>query len=74
MAGYNEALGEMENLNHAAATGFKWTNLKVLCRPFFMTDTKVDVIVNNLVETFSGYIIKERTKHLILEQPLCKDW
>ena len=67
MKDYNEALGEMEILNHAAATGFKWTNLKVLCRAFFMTDTKVDVLVNNLVETFNGSIIKERTKHLILE-------
>ena len=29
------------------------------------TQTKVDVIMNNIVETFSGYIINARTKHLI---------
>ena len=29
------------------------------------TNTKVDVIMNNLAETFNGYIINVRTKHLI---------
>ena len=29
------------------------------------THTKADVIMNNLVETFNGYIINARTKHLI---------
>ena len=29
------------------------------------TNTKADVIMNNLAETFNGYIINVRTKHLI---------
>ena len=29
------------------------------------THTKTDVIMNNLAETFNGYIINTRTKHLI---------
>ena len=55
----------MENLNHATAVGFRGANPKVLCRAFLKTSTKVDVIVNNLAETFNGYIINGRTKHLI---------
>ena len=65
MADYNEALDEMENLNHVAAVGFRGANPKVFCRAFLKTDIKVDVIVNNLTETFNGYIINARTKHLI---------
>ena len=34
MANYNEALDEMENLNHAALAGFRGANPKVLCRAF----------------------------------------
>ena len=29
------------------------------------THTKADVIMNNIVETFNGYIVNARTKHLI---------
>ena len=65
MADYNKALDEMENLNHVAIAGFKGANPKVFCRAFLKTDTKADVIVNNLAETFNGYIINARTKHLI---------
>ena len=57
MADYNEALDEMKILNHVAAAGFRRANPKVFCRAFLKTNTKVDVIVNNLVETFNGYII-----------------
>ena len=64
MADYNEALDGMRILNHAAAGRFRGANPKVFCRAFFKTDTKADV-VNNLVETFNGYIINARTKHLI---------
>ena len=32
---------------------------------FLKTDTKDDVIVDNLAETFNGYIINARTEHLI---------
>ena len=65
MTDYNEALDEMENLNNVEAVGFRGANPKVLCRAFLKTNIKVVVIVNNLVETFNGYIINARTKHLI---------
>ena len=65
MADYNEALDEMENLSHVATVRFRGANPKVFCRAFLKIDTKVDVIVNNLDETFNGYIINARIKHLI---------
>ena len=65
MENYNEALDEMENLNHAVAVGFRRANPKVFCMAFSKTDTKDDVIVDNLAKTFNGYIIHIRTKHLI---------
>ena len=65
MADYNEALHEMENLKHDATARFRRANPKVFCRAFLKIETKADVIVNNLVETFKGYIINARTKHLI---------
>ena len=65
MADYNETFDEMEILSHAAAIGFRGANPKVFCKPFLKTDTKVDVIINNLVETFNGHISNARTKHLI---------
>ena len=58
MADYIVAFDEIENLNHAADVGFRGTNLKVFYR-------QVDVVVNNLAETFNGFIINARTKHLI---------
>ena len=54
MANYNEALDEMENLNSVAAIGFKGVNLKVFHREFLKPYTKIDVIVNNLAQTFDG--------------------
>ncbi|KAL2905507.1 Leucine-zipper-like transcriptional regulator 1 [Bienertia sinuspersici] len=51
--------------NTAAELAFRGYNPSLLCRAFLDTNTKVDVIVNNLAETFNGYIINSRTKHLI---------
>ena len=62
---YNEALDEIENLNHATNVGFRGTNPKVFYGAFFKTNTKTDVIVNNPAKTFNGYIINAMTKHLI---------
>lgn len=64
-ADYNEALDEMEAVNPDAVIAFKIYNPKVFCRAFMDITTKVDVIVNNLAETFNGYIINARVKHLI---------
>lgn len=64
-ADYNDALEEMKKVNPLSVDAFKSYNPKVFCRRFMNTDTKVDVIVNNLAETFNGYIITARTKHLL---------
>ena len=65
MVDYNEVLDEIENLNPTTTIRLSGTNPKVFYRTFLQTYKKVDVIVNNLTETFNGYIINVRTKHLI---------
>lgn len=62
---YNDALEEMKKVNPDSVDAFKSYNPRLFCRRFMNTDTKVDVIVNNLAETFNGYIINARTKHLL---------
>ena len=52
-------------MNPTIVVGFKGSNPKVFCRAVMKTHTKADVIMNNLAETFNGYIINSRTKHLI---------
>ena len=65
MADYNETLDEMENVNPGEATGIRGTNPEIFYKAFLKADTKGDVIVNILTETFNGYIINAKTKHLI---------
>ena len=38
---------------------------KVFFKAFLKTDTKADVVINNLAKTFNGYMINAMTKHLI---------
>ena len=65
IADYNEERDELEKLNHATTIGFRGSNPKVFYRAFMKTHTTIDVIMNNLAETFNGYIINARTRHLI---------
>lgn len=65
MTDYNAALEELTNINAAAATSFTSYNPKCFCRAFMKTSIKSDAITNNMAETFNGYIINARTKHLI---------
>lgn len=55
----------MEKLNFSTLVGFRGNYPKVFYVIFLKTHTKVDVIVNNLSETFNSYIINARTKHMI---------
>ncbi|CAH9134895.1 unnamed protein product [Cuscuta epithymum] len=64
-ADYYDALTEMEQLSPTATQAFKAYDPKRFCRSFIQTKTKCDVIVNNMAETFNGYILNARTKHLI---------
>ena len=63
IAYYFEEIEELEKVNPATTTEFKGSNPKVFCRAFMKTHTKADVIINNIAETFNGYIINARTKH-----------
>ncbi|XP_021776378.1 uncharacterized protein LOC110740206 [Chenopodium quinoa] len=64
-ADYRDALNKLETTNAAAAAGFKSYNPNVFCRAFLKTDVKADAITSNMAETFNGYIINARAKHLI---------
>lgn len=65
LADYNDALEKLETLHPDAATAFKGYNPKLFCRAFLDTSVKTDAITSNMAETFNGYIINARTKHLI---------
>ncbi|XP_056690438.1 uncharacterized protein [Spinacia oleracea] len=65
LADYNDALEELTQLNVDAATAFKGYKPEVFCRAFLDTTMKTDAITSNIAETFNGYIIQARTKHLI---------
>ena len=62
---YNEVMDDLEKMNPTTTVIFRVSNPKVFCRAFMKPYTKADVIMNNLVETFNGYIINGRTKHMI---------
>ena len=55
----------MEKILPAVVDGFKRYNPACFCRAYMSSTTKVDVIVNNMVKTFNGYIIIAQTKHIM---------
>ncbi|KAL2925795.1 Elongation factor 1-alpha [Bienertia sinuspersici] len=61
----NDAYDELEKADEAAALSFKRYNPKCFCRAYMSTSCKADVITSNLAETFNGYIIHARNKHLV---------
>ncbi|XP_021728772.1 uncharacterized protein LOC110695855 [Chenopodium quinoa] len=64
-ADYEEALEKLAEANPAAAQAFKACNPNVFYKAFLKTEVKADVITSNMEETFNGYIINARTKHLL---------
>ncbi|CAH9050571.1 unnamed protein product [Cuscuta europaea] len=64
-ADYEDAVQEMEKISPTATAALKMYDKSKFCRAFIQTKTKCEVIVNNMDETFNGYIINARTKHLI---------
>ncbi|XP_021721321.1 uncharacterized protein LOC110688869 [Chenopodium quinoa] len=64
-AGYEEALAKLNEINVEVALDFKAYNPENFCRAFLSTDIKTDAITSNIAETFNGYIINARTKHLL---------
>ncbi|KAL2906837.1 Protein FAR1-RELATED SEQUENCE 5, partial [Bienertia sinuspersici] len=65
MADYEEALEQLRTVNEEAAHAFLSYNPKLFCRAFMTTTCKADVITNNMAETFNGYIINARSKHVL---------
>ena len=64
-ADFEDALVEMEKILRIAVDGFKRYNPAFVCRTYMSSTAKVEVIVNNMAETFNKYIISTRTKHII---------
>ncbi|XP_076899167.1 uncharacterized protein LOC143552959 [Bidens hawaiensis] len=67
---YNEAdhkiaLEDMTQVKVEAYEAFINQNPKCFCMCYIQTHNKSDVIVSNMAETFNGYIIKSRSKHII---------
>ncbi|XP_021736277.1 uncharacterized protein LOC110702843 [Chenopodium quinoa] len=65
MADYNEGLEKFAELNVDAANDFKLLRPELFCRAFLNPAVKTDAITSNIAETFNGYIIQARTKHLL---------
>ncbi|KAL2898834.1 Preterminal protein [Bienertia sinuspersici] len=66
MVDFDDAMKVLAEDNTAAELAFKGYSPSLFCRAFLDTNTKVDVIVKSLGETFNGYIINSRTKQLII--------
>ncbi|KAL2925707.1 AT-hook motif nuclear-localized protein 27 [Bienertia sinuspersici] len=65
LADYDDALQQLSEVSNAAAIAFRSYNPNLFCRAFMGTSCKADVVTNNMAETFNGYIINARTKHVI---------
>ncbi|XP_074288999.1 uncharacterized protein LOC141614141 [Silene latifolia] len=63
--GFEDGLAVVREVDSKTADAFLACNPKLFCRAFISTQSKNDVIVNNMAETFNAYIISARTKHLI---------
>ncbi|XP_021734705.1 uncharacterized protein LOC110698475 [Chenopodium quinoa] len=65
IADYEERLQELAVINNDAAEAFKRYNPYLFCRAYLRNSIKTDAITSNIAETFNGYIIQARTKHLL---------
>ncbi|XP_021993413.1 uncharacterized protein LOC110890146 [Helianthus annuus] len=62
---FKDAIEEMKELLTEASEAFIKQNPRYFCRCYLSTDIKSDVVVSNMAETFNGFIIKSRSKHII---------
>ncbi|XP_022030248.1 uncharacterized protein LOC110931151 [Helianthus annuus] len=62
---YLQAIDEMRAINQDAVEAILKQDPKAFNMCYLKTHTKCDVIVNNMAETFNGYIITARSKHII---------
>jgi len=59
------ALDELKKASPKAADDFIVQTPSVFCKAFMNTNSRCDVIVNNMAETFNVYIVQGKAKHLI---------
>ncbi|KAH6771697.1 hypothetical protein C2S51_010101 [Perilla frutescens var. frutescens] len=62
---YKIAIEELKQENEAAYTNFIEREPQRFCKAFISTIPSCDMIDNNISETFNGFIVKAREKHLI---------
>uniref|UniRef100_A0A803N241 PB1-like domain-containing protein n=1 Tax=Chenopodium quinoa TaxID=63459 RepID=A0A803N241_CHEQI len=62
---YEENMAKLSSLNVDAANDFKLHRPQLFCRAFLNPAIKTDAITSNIAETFNGFIIQARTKHLL---------
>ncbi|XP_057775820.1 uncharacterized protein LOC130994774 [Salvia miltiorrhiza] len=59
------AVDEMRKENEQAYLDFMEREPAKFCKAFISTHCKCDMVDNNISETFNGYIVKSRGKHII---------
>ncbi|KAK9075525.1 hypothetical protein SSX86_003849 [Deinandra increscens subsp. villosa] len=64
-ADYNIAIEALKELSNDGYEAFIKQNPKCFVKCFLDNKTTSDVIVNNMAETFNGYILQSRSKHFI---------
>ena len=64
-ADFNDGITEMEKVNPVTTEAFKLANPHLFCQAYVKVDTKCNVKLSNMAETFNNYIMHARSKHLI---------
>lgn len=64
-AALQHALAEMKEVDEAAYNNFVERETHRFCKAYISDVPKSDMINNNVTETFNGYIVKARAKHII---------
>lgn len=65
MTAYNIALEELKVLSTDGANELLAEQPKRFCRAYMKTTSKCELVVNNLAETFNGYILEARSKPIV---------
>ena len=64
-ADFCEAITDMDKVNALVVEAFMLANPHLICGAYLKVDTKCDVILSNMAETFKNYIMHAQSKHLI---------
>lgn len=62
---WNEAVEEIKAENQKAYDNFLERDPTRFCKAFISTQSVSDMVDNNVSETFNGYIVRARSKHII---------